>query len=184
MSLGTLRITKILRKKTCVLHTSSYGCYVQALAKSRSSSRTASVNSLMHALLSVGRLMRQRTQGETVDSGSFWLLKTLAAAGPQRVTDLAVCAGLDASTVSRHVAQLHSAGLIERAADPADGRAQRVKLSATGFERFEAALNTRRSLLEKCLESWDPRDLEELDRLLTRFAADVEALTQSMEKHD
>jgi len=157
---------------------------VQALAKSRSSSRTASVNSLMHALLSVGRLMRQRTQGETVDSGSFWLLKTLAATGPQRVTDLAVCAGLDASTVSRHIAQLHSAGLIERTPDPADGRAQRVKLSATGFERLEAALDTRRSLLEKCLEPWNPRDLEDLDRLLTRFAADVEALTQSMEKHD
>ena len=156
---------------------------MQASVQARPSSRKASVDSLMQALLSVGRLMRQRTHGETVD-GSFWLLKYLAASGPQRVTDLAVCAGLDASTVSRHVAQLHSAGLIERAPDPADGRAQRVKLSAAGMERFEAVLSTRRSLLEKCLESWDPRDLAELDRLLTRFAADVEALTQSMEKHD
>ena len=156
---------------------------MQASVQARPSSRKASVDSLMQALLSVGRLMRQRTHGETVD-GSFWLLKNLAASGPQRVTDLAVCAGLDASTVSRHVAQLHSAGLIERAPDPADGRAQRVKLSAAGMERFEAVLSTRRSLLEKCLESWDPRDLAELDRLLTRFAADVEALTQSMEKHD
>lgn len=156
---------------------------MQASVQARPSSRKPSVDSLMQALLSVGRLMRQRTHGETVD-GSFWLLKNLAASGPQRVTDLAVCAGLDASTVSRHVAQLHSAGLIERAPDPADGRAQRVKLSAAGMERFEAVLSTRRSLLEKCLESWDPRDLAELDRLLTRFAADVEALTQSMEKHD
>ena len=153
---------------------------MQASVQARPSSRKASVDSLMQALLSVGRLMRQRTHGETVD-GSFWLLKNLAASGPQRVTDLAVCAGLDASTVSRHVAQLHSAGLIERAPDPADGRAQRVKLSAAGMDRFEAVLSTRRSLLEKCLESWDPA---ELDRLLTRFAADVEALTQSMEKHD
>lgn len=126
--------------------------------------------------------MRQRSQGETLDTGSFWLLKTLAASGPQRVTDLATCAGLDVSTVSRHVAQLHSTGLIERTPDPADGRAQRVKLSAAGVERLDGALSSRRSLLERCLESWDPRDLEELDRLLTRFAADVEALTQSMEK--
>ena len=44
--------------------------------------------------------------------------------------------------------------------------------------------DARRSLLEKCLEPWNPRDLEDLDRLLTRFAAGVEALTQSMEKHD
>jgi DNA-binding MarR family transcriptional regulator len=136
----------------------------------------------MHALLSLGRLMRQRSQGETLDTGSFWLLKTLATSGPQRVTDLASFAGLDVSTVSRHVAQLHSAGLIERTPDPADGRAQRVKLSAAGIERFDAALNTRRSLLEKCLESWNPGDLEELDKLMTRLAADVEALTQTVEK--
>jgi DNA-binding MarR family transcriptional regulator len=155
---------------------------MQSSTESPASSRTASVNSLIHALLSVGRLMRQRSQGETLDTGSFWLLKTLATSGPQRVTDLASYAGLDASTVSRHVAQLHSAGLIERTPDPVDGRAQRVKLSAAGMERFDAVLSTRRSLLEKCLESWDPRDLEELDRLLTRLAADVEAFTQTMEK--
>jgi DNA-binding MarR family transcriptional regulator len=146
------------------------------------SSRTASVESLMHALLGIGRLMRQRGPGETLDSGTFWLMKTLATSGPLRVTDLAVCANLDASTVSRHVAQLHSAGLIERTPDPADGRAQRVKLSDAGTTRIKAALRSRRDLLEKCLESWEPRDLEELDRLLTRFAADVEAVNQTMEK--
>jgi DNA-binding MarR family transcriptional regulator len=155
---------------------------MQASTEPLPSSRTATVNSLINALMSVGRLMKQRGQGETLDTGSFWLLKSLAASGPQRVTDLAVCAGLDASTVSRHVAQLHSAGLIERTPDPADGRAQRVELSAAGIARIDAALSSRRALLEKCLKSWDQRDLEQLDRLLTRFAADVEALTQTMEK--
>jgi DNA-binding MarR family transcriptional regulator len=146
------------------------------------SSRTASVESMMHALLEIGRLMRQRGQGEMLDSGTFWLLKTLATSGPLRVTDLAVCANLDASTVSRHVAQLHSAGLIERAPDPVDGRAQRVKLSDAGSAKINAALRSRRELLEKCLESWDPGDLSDLDLLLTRFATDVEALTQTMER--
>ena len=144
--------------------------------------RTTSVESLMHALLGISRLMRQRGQGETLDTGSFWLLKALATSGPLRVTDLAACANLDASTVSRHVAQLDSAGLIERTQDPVDGRAQRVKLSPPGAQKIEAGLRSRRALLEKCLESWEARDLEELDRLLTRFAADVEALTQKVEK--
>jgi DNA-binding MarR family transcriptional regulator len=147
-----------------------------------SSSRTASVDSLMHALLGIGRLMRQRGQGETLDTGAFWLLKTLASSGPLRVTDLAICANLDASTVSRHVSQLHRAGLIERAPDPIDGRAHRVKLSDAGTARIDAALRSRRALLEKSLESWDSRDLEELDRLLKRFAADVEALSQTVER--
>jgi len=126
--------------------------------------------------------MRHRGQGETLDTGSFWLLKTLAASGPLRVTDLATCTNLDASTVSRHVAQLDAAGLIERTPDPADGRAQRVKLSASGAEKMAAAVRSRRALLERCLESWEAGDLEVLDRLLTRFAADVEALTQHVEK--
>jgi DNA-binding MarR family transcriptional regulator len=117
-----------------------------------------------------------------LDSGTFWLLKTLATSGPLRVTDLAVCASLDASTVSRHIAQLHSAGLIERAPDPVDGRAQRVKLTDAGTARISAALRARRDLLESCLESWERRDLDQLDRLLTRFAADVETLTQTMER--
>ncbi|HET9779959.1 MAG TPA: MarR family winged helix-turn-helix transcriptional regulator, partial [Propionibacteriaceae bacterium] len=77
---------------------------------------------------------------------------------------------------------LHGAGLIDRAPDPVDGRAQRVKLSDAGAARIDAALRSRRALLEKCLESWNPHDLSELDRLLTRLAADVEALTQSMER--
>ena len=133
----------------------------------------------MDALLGMGRLMRQRSQGETLDTGSFWLLRTLAASGPLRVTDLAVCASLDASTVSRHVAQLHGAGLIERAPDPVDGRAQRVKLSAAGAA-IANALKVVSSTAR--LESWNPHDLAELDRLLTRLAADVDALTQTMEK--
>jgi DNA-binding MarR family transcriptional regulator len=155
---------------------------MQVSVQAASSARTASVESLMDALLGMGRLMRQRSQGETLDTGSFWLLRTLAASGPLRVTDLAVCASLDASTVSRHVAQLHGAGLIERTPDPVDGRAQRVKLSAAGMARIDAALRSRRALLEQCLESWNPHDLGELDRLLTRLAADVEALTQTMER--
>ena len=155
---------------------------MQVSAESPSSPRAASVDSLMHVLLGIGRLMRQRGQGETLDTGSFWLLKTLSASGPLRVTDLAACANLDASTVSRHVAQLHNAGLIERTPDPVDGRAQRVKLSDAGADRIETALRARRDLLEKSLELWNPSDLDQLDRLLTRFAADVEALTQTMER--
>lgn len=155
---------------------------MQVSGQSPTATRTASVESLIHALLSISRLMRQRRQGETLDTGSFWLLKTLAASGPLRVTDLAACTNLDPSTVSRHVAQLDGAGLIERTPDPVDGRAQRVKVSAPGAERIEAAMRSRRALVERCLESWEARDLEELDRLLTRFAADVEALTQNVER--
>jgi DNA-binding MarR family transcriptional regulator len=135
----------------------------------------------MHALMSIGRLVRQRSSGESLDTGSFWMLKTIGANDSIRVTDLATCVNLDASTVSRHVAQLHRAGLIERAADPVDRRAQRVKLSRDGEKQLNAAVRARLAVLERGLEGWAPDDLEQLDRLLTRFVGDIDSLTKDSE---
>ncbi len=135
----------------------------------------------MHALMSIGRLIRQRGQGETLDPGTFWLLKNIAANGSMRVTDIAQHANLDVSTVSRHVAQLHQAGLIERTPDPDDRRAQRVRLSETGQHKLSADLRARTTLLERSLENWTQEDLEQLDRVMTRFVADVDTLTENLE---
>ena len=136
----------------------------------------------MHALMSIGRLIRQRTQGETLDTGTFYMLKTIHAHGSMRVTDLAALANLDTSTVSRHVAHLNRVGLIERTPDPDDRRAQRVRLSAEGATQLATAFNRRRALLERSLDGWAPEDLEQLDRLLTRFVGDVDTLTEDLEK--
>jgi DNA-binding MarR family transcriptional regulator len=143
--------------------------------------RTQSVESVMQALMSIGRLIRQRGQGETLDPGTFWLLKNIAANGSMRVTDIAQHANLDVSTVSRHVAQLHQAGLIERTPDPDDRRAQRVRLSETGQHKLSADLRARTTLLERSLENWTQEDLEQLDRVMTRFVADVDTLTENLE---
>ena len=136
----------------------------------------------MHALMSIGRLMRQRHSAETLDIGTFWLLKMVGTSGTVRVTDLASSCNLDVSTVSRHLAQLHKSGMIERAPDPLDRRAQRVKLSIAGQEALTAALQARRALLERSLEGWAPADLEQLDQLLTRLVEDIDTLTENLEK--
>ena len=136
----------------------------------------------MHVLMSIGRLIRQRGQGETLDPGTFWLLKNLAANGSMRVTHIAQHANLDVSTVSRHVAQLHKTGLIERAPDPDDRRAQLVRMTDLGEQKLTADLRARTTLLERGLETWSMEDLDQLDRGLSRFAADVEALSENLEK--
>jgi DNA-binding MarR family transcriptional regulator len=155
---------------------------MQVNAATATTSRTSSVESVMHALMSIGRLIRQRSQGETLDTGSFWLLKTLSTNGAMRVTDLAACANLDPSTVSRQVAQLHRAGLIERTPDPDDRRAQRVQASGFGLRQLDTALRARLAVLERTLDSWGPADVRELDRLLTRFVRDIDTLTENLEK--
>jgi DNA-binding MarR family transcriptional regulator len=152
------------------------------VADASATSRAKSVDSVMHALMSIGRLMRQRPSAETLDIGTFWLLKMVGTSGTVRVTDLASSCNLDVSTVSRHLAQLHKAGMIERAPDPVDRRAQLVKLSSAGQEALTAALQARRALLERSLEGWAPTDLEQLDQVLTRLVEDIDTLTENLEK--
>jgi DNA-binding MarR family transcriptional regulator len=141
----------------------------------------SSVDSVLGALMSVGRLMRQRVGGDAMDPGSFWLLKTLSSRGPMRVTGLAGCANLDTSTISRHVTQLERSGLIERTRDPDDRRAQLVELSADGRERLHQAMAYRRGVLAKSLEAWPQEDIVELDRLLGRFVATIDTLNSDLE---
>lgn len=132
------------------------------------------VESVLFGMMTIGRLLRQRMQGDGVDPGTFWLLKGLAARDSMRVTELAALANLDASTVSRHVAQLHRSGWIERSQDPADGRAQRVAISPAGRELLNQGLARRRVVLSRGLRDWNESDVETFGALLTRFVNDIE----------
>jgi DNA-binding MarR family transcriptional regulator len=143
-------------------------------ALSTASPVESSAESVLHALMTISRLMRQRMAHDGVDPGTFWLLKGLAANDALRVTELAALANLDASTVSRHVAQLHRTGLIERSQDPADGRAQRVAISAAGRDLLHDGLSRRRELLINSLNGWNTEDVETLDRLLSRLMDDID----------
>ncbi|WP_375423353.1 MarR family winged helix-turn-helix transcriptional regulator [uncultured Friedmanniella sp.] len=140
------------------------------------------VDSVLHALLSVGRLMRQPIDGDALDPSTFWLLKTVGHQGPMRVTELAGTSHLDTSTVSRHVAQLDRAGLVERTPDPADRRAHRIGLSPEGREALDNAYHRRRTLLSRGIGTWDAADVAQLDHLLGRFVNDVENLTADLEQ--
>ena len=61
--------------------------------------------------------------GPEADHSPMFLLVKLAQHGPSRASDLAELVCADPSTVSRQVASLVKCGLLERRADPDDGRA-------------------------------------------------------------
>jgi DNA-binding MarR family transcriptional regulator len=140
------------------------------------------VGSVLFALMAIGRLMRQRVEGDHLDPGTFWLLKTISARGPLRVTELAGCTHLDTSTVSRHVAQLDRSGLVERTPDPDDGRAHRIQLTGTGSTQLQSAFDRRRELLGRALAGWQPDDVTHLDQLLGRFVNDIDTLNAELEQ--
>lgn len=139
---------------------------------------------MLDVLMNVGRRFRRRDAGTTIDSGSFWLLRSLASDGPVRITELAATTGLDASTVSRHLAALHRAGLVERSPDPDDRRAQRVQVSATGRLELDEALAQRRTLLERSLSDWSDDEVEQLHTMTTRMLAGLESATEGSPSHD
>ena len=134
--------------------------------------------------MGVGRRFRRPSGGTTVDPGSFWLLRSLLGEEPVRPTDLAASMALDISTVSRHLAQLHQAGLVERSPDPNDRRAQLVQLSPVGHAEVDKALSARRALLDRSLAGWSDDDVELLHRLITRMLADMESVEEGPHHDD
>ena len=146
-------------------------------AEEAEASPTQVVDSVLHAAMTIGRLMRQRVAGDQLEPSTYWVLKHLTP-GSMRITALAATTQLDTSTVSRHVTQLEQAGLVERSQDPDDRRAQRVGLTVEGAEQLEASTTRRREVLTSSLEGWDTADLADLERLLRRLVVGIESRTR------
>ena len=87
-------------------------------------------------------------------------LRTLALEGPLRSGALAELIQSDPSTVSRQVAAVVKDGLVERRADPDDGRASLLVLTAKGTELVEQQQATRRDWFARLLADWDEGDAQ------------------------
>lgn len=104
-----------------------------------------------------------------LDGAAYGLLALLQDAGPLRASDLVARLGLDKSTVSRQVGTLVQLGLVDRTADPADGRAQVLTPSAEGSARLSRLREARRARWEDDLAGWPVQDVATLAELLHRF---------------
>jgi DNA-binding MarR family transcriptional regulator len=104
------------------------------------------------------------------------LLLPLRHHGPMRVTDLAEIKRVDPSTVSRQAAQLVKAGLARREADPIDGRASRLAVTATGLAACEHIHDARNALLGRVLAEWPADRVDLFTDLFAQFNSSVEAL--------
>ena len=123
-------------------------------------------------LLRRARAISARLAGELhpdLDGAAYGLLALLQDTGPLRASDLVTRLGLDKSTVSRQVSTLVDLGLVERTADPADGRAQVLTPSAEGSARLAAIREVRRARWEADLASWPAEDVATLAELLSRL---------------
>lgn len=102
------------------------------------------------------------------------LLVPLRRQGPMRTGALAEAVHSDASTVSRQVADLVREGLVERRADPYDGRATVLVVTDKAERTVDEALEHRDAYLTELFDDWKGSDLKDLVRLLGRLADDLE----------
>ncbi|MEV6176946.1 MarR family winged helix-turn-helix transcriptional regulator [Streptomyces sp. NPDC052015] len=102
---------------------------------------------------------------------SYTLLGHLEGSGGCRATDLAAHYALDKSTVSRQVAALERAGLVERRQDPEDHRVQLIHLTGEGRRMLAQVTESRRTAFRERLERWPQEDLERFAEYLVRYNA-------------
>ncbi|MER6029585.1 MarR family winged helix-turn-helix transcriptional regulator [Streptomyces sp. NPDC001851] len=102
---------------------------------------------------------------------SYTLLSHLEEQSGRRATDLAAHYALDKSTVSRQVAALERAGLIERRPDPEDARVQVLHLTQAGREVLAQVTRSRRAAFRERLADWPEEDLVRFAAYLERYNA-------------
>lgn len=100
---------------------------------------------------------------------SYTLLGHLEESGGCRATDLAAHYALDKSTVSRQVAALERAGLVERRGDPEDHRVQVLRLTEAGTRILAQVTESRRIAFRQRLADWPAADLERFATYLVRY---------------
>lgn len=118
------------------------------------------------------RIARELRAAATPD-GEVWaigLLHLVIAKQPIRLCDLAAGAGLDASTITRHVQRLEQAGYLARTPDPADRRAWRLETTAAGRALLRSGLEGAAGVVAQAVCDWSGEDQRALVALTNRLA--------------
>jgi DNA-binding MarR family transcriptional regulator len=105
-----------------------------------------------------------------LDRALFPMLVGIERFGPIGVVDLADRVGRDYTTVSRQVTKLESLGLAERRESPTDRRVREAAITPKGKLMTDAVDAARDRLGRAIFEAWAPGEMDELVRLMRKFA--------------
>jgi DNA-binding MarR family transcriptional regulator len=108
--------------------------------------------------------------GIALDRALFPLLVGIQRFGPIGVVELAERAGRDYTTVSRQVAKLESLGLVRRQGNAADRRVRDAAVTPKGKAMTDLVDAARERIGRAIFATWAVRDIDQLVRLMRRFA--------------
>ncbi|MEJ5021066.1 MarR family winged helix-turn-helix transcriptional regulator [Ochrobactrum vermis] len=111
-----------------------------------------------------------REAGISLDRALFPLLVGIERFGPIGIVELADRAGRDYTTVSRQVAKLESLGLAERRQSATDRRVNEAVVTPKGKAMTDKIDAARERNARAILATWDAREIDELIRLMRKFA--------------
>src|ERR1700761_2711296 len=111
-----------------------------------------------------------KAAGIPLDRALFPLLVGIERFGPIGVVDMADRVGRDYTTVSRQVAKLEELGLVTRQGSAADRRVREAVVTPKGKAMTDLADAARERIGRAIFEKWEARDVDELVRLMRKFA--------------
>ena len=109
-----------------------------------------------------------------IERAAYAILFALIHEGPQRTSKLAEFLHAEISTISRQSSSLVQHGLVERQADPEDGRACLLAATAEGMRVFEENRKQRNQWLAEVLGDWSEDDRRTFHRLFARLNSAIE----------
>jgi DNA-binding MarR family transcriptional regulator len=142
------------------------------------------IRQLHHTLVDLVGLMNRpqrdtallQEAGVSLDRALFPLLIVIGRKGPIGVVELAELVGRDYTTVSRQISKLDGLGLINRHPSKTDSRVREAVITAKGKEMTSAIDAARERMATVLFAKWRKRDLQDLARLMRRFADDFQSL--------
>ena len=121
------------------------------------------------------RRLRQEA-GSDLGPAQSSALATIESRGPLAPSELARRERIKPPTATRIVSSLERAGLVERIADPADGRSSILSTTADGRALLRRLRARKTAYLAQHLRDLDPDDVAALERA-------VDALERMLEQH-
>jgi DNA-binding MarR family transcriptional regulator len=117
-------------------------------------------------IVRTARRLRQEAAAETsgLTPTSTAALATIERHGPLTPSELAELERVKRPTVTRTLGCLGREGLVERAADPSDGRSALVSINAAGRERLRRLRSRKNAYLAKRMRDLPAEDVAALER--------------------
>ena len=118
------------------------------------------------AIVRTARRLRQEAAAETsgLTPTSVAALATIERHGPLTPSEIAEIERVKRPSITRTLGCLEREGLIERAADPADGRSSLVSVNAAGRERLRRLRGRKNAYLARRMRDLSAEEVETLER--------------------